>query len=79
MYMKYICKLSLILTGLHFFYLLIHKNLNQMDKYLLHNHCHYLLSEDSGHLVHIQLQYHLCIVRNHIKTNNIYNNIVRLH
>ena len=55
MYMKYIYKLSLILTGFHFFYLLIHKNLNQMDKYLLHNHCHYLLSKDSGHLIHFQL------------------------
>ena len=39
-----------------------------MDKYLLHDHCHYLLSVDSGHLSrsHFQLLYHLCIVRNMI-------------
>ena len=55
MYMKYICKLSLILTSFHFFYLSIHKNVKNVDQYPLHNHCHYLLSEDSGHLIHFQL------------------------
>ena len=67
--MESIYKFTLTLTGCA----LTHKYVKHKDQCVLHDDCHYLLSVDSGLLIHFQLLYHLYIIRNDIVNDKIYN------